>query len=398
MAQRIPVRRLAAVPDQLRVERCRRAPELGPRLVFFSGGTAIRSLARMLTSYTHNAHHLVTPFDSGGSSALLRDVFQMPSVGDMRNRLCALADDTLAGNAEIRSFFSWRFSRESGAEELHAQLQRIRDGRDPMIHSVPQPVRRLVSAHLRAFCDNMPADFDLRGASLGNLTLTGAYLLNDRDIDAVSYLYSRLLEVRGYVRCTVNAHLDIAAELDDGTFLPRQHLFSGKAEAPIASPIKSVSLRSRNDPDGPAAVVIDRNLGQAITDADLICFPMGSFYSSLIANLLPSGVGSSISRARGPRVYVPNTGTDPEQLGMSVTDCTATLIKYLSHDLPEPSRAGPLLDFVLVDTQRGHYPGGIDIEAVENLGVKVVDLDLAMDGSGSNLCPEKLAQALVSLA
>ena len=42
-------------------------PALGPRLVFFTGGTALRGLSRSLTRYTHNSVHLVTPFDSGGS-------------------------------------------------------------------------------------------------------------------------------------------------------------------------------------------------------------------------------------------------------------------------------------------------------------------------------------------
>ena len=48
-------------------------PALGPRLVFFTGGTALKGLSRSLTRYTHNSVHLVTPFDSGGSSAALRE-------------------------------------------------------------------------------------------------------------------------------------------------------------------------------------------------------------------------------------------------------------------------------------------------------------------------------------
>ena len=70
-------------------------PALGPRLVFFTGGTALRDLSRQLTSYTHNSVHLITPFDSGGSSAALRRAFAMPAVGDIRNRLLALADSDL---------------------------------------------------------------------------------------------------------------------------------------------------------------------------------------------------------------------------------------------------------------------------------------------------------------
>ena len=70
-------------------------PALGPRLVFFTGGTALRGLSRSLTRYTHNSVHLVTPFDSGGSSAALREAFALPAVGDIRNRLAALADSMI---------------------------------------------------------------------------------------------------------------------------------------------------------------------------------------------------------------------------------------------------------------------------------------------------------------
>lgn len=69
-------------------------PPLGPRLVF-TGGTALRDLSRQLIHYTHNSVHLVTPFDSGGSSAALRRSFAMPAVGDIRNRLLALADSAV---------------------------------------------------------------------------------------------------------------------------------------------------------------------------------------------------------------------------------------------------------------------------------------------------------------
>src|SRR5688572_20913617 len=106
MTSSIRVSRTARVPDDVRVERCRRLPEFGPRLLFFSGGSALRGLSRKLKLYTENSAHLITPFDSGGSSALLRDTFGMPSVGDLRNRLMALADETARGSPEIYRLFS----------------------------------------------------------------------------------------------------------------------------------------------------------------------------------------------------------------------------------------------------------------------------------------------------
>jgi len=42
------VHRRAHLPDPARVERCRRLPELGPSILFLSGGSALRGLSRKL--------------------------------------------------------------------------------------------------------------------------------------------------------------------------------------------------------------------------------------------------------------------------------------------------------------------------------------------------------------
>ena len=76
-------------------------PELGPHIVFFTGGTALRHISQHLAELTHNSVHLVTPFDSGGSSATLRQAFGMPAVGDIRNRLLDLADTSFVPNAVL---------------------------------------------------------------------------------------------------------------------------------------------------------------------------------------------------------------------------------------------------------------------------------------------------------
>ena len=72
------------------------------------------------------------------------------------------------------------------------------------------------------------------------------------------------------------------------------------------------------------------------TRADFICHPRGSQYSSLIANLLPKGVGAAISSADCPKIFIPNTGSDPEQNGMTLTGMVRTLIKLLKKTRVNP--------------------------------------------------------------
>ena len=104
-ASSIRLTRTIRLPDQRKLARLARAPELGPNILFFSGGSALNPLCRVLVRYTHNSTHLITPFDSGGSSAALRKAFNMPAVGDLRNRMMALADRTVQGNPEVSRLF-----------------------------------------------------------------------------------------------------------------------------------------------------------------------------------------------------------------------------------------------------------------------------------------------------
>ena len=61
-----------------------------------------------------------------------------------------------------------------------------------------------------------PDDFDLRGASIGNLILTGGFLEYRRDINAALYLFKQLVNVHGVVRPTSDANLHLKATHRDG--------------------------------------------------------------------------------------------------------------------------------------------------------------------------------------
>ena len=124
----IQISRTPSFPDELRVSRSLRAPELGPRILFLSGGTALRQLCRVLKQYTHNSEHLITAFDSGGSSAQLRRAFAMPAIGDLRNRIVALADESVRGNPQIYRLFTHRLAHDAPAAELARELESLVSG------------------------------------------------------------------------------------------------------------------------------------------------------------------------------------------------------------------------------------------------------------------------------
>ncbi|MFO7566196.1 MAG: GAK system CofD-like protein [Enhygromyxa sp.] len=395
--RRITLTQTRKVPDPIRLARYLRAPEIGPTILFFSGGSALRNPSRVLTEYTHNSIHLITPFDSGGSSAKLRDAFPIISVGDLRNRLMALADIRLNGHPEVYRLFDTRFATHAEQAELEQRLSEMVAGRDPLVAAVPLPLRKLIRNHLGYFREHMPASFDLRGASVGNLILAGGYLNNRSDIDAVIFLFSKLVAVRGVVRPVVDSNLHLSAELEDGTVIIGQHQISGR-KSPLPAPIRELRLTEAIDgPEQLAEVEIDDRTAELIDEAELICFPIGSFWTSVMACLLPRGVGRAVARAGCPKVYVPNLGRDPEELGLAPHDQVRVLLEQLRRDVGEQTPTEQLLHFVLVDSGRGEYAGGLDIAAIEAQGVEVVDTPLVSDETAPLIESRRLVELLLSL-
>ena len=332
MVTKVEVTKAVRLPDKVKLARYRRAPELGPRLLFLSGGSALRKLSRVLKYATHNSVHLITPFDSGGSSAHLRHAFHMLAVGDLRNRLMALADESALGNIEMYALFAHRFSPDATQAALLEELQTLIDGIHPLTVEIPEPLRLLACQYLQIFYREMPETFDLRGASIGNLILAGGYLAHNRNIDTVIFLFSQLANVRGRVQPIVDVDVHLAALLEDGTEIVGQHLLTGKEFAPPASPVARLRLVDDLEDPKPITAEILPKVKKLIAKAEVICFPIGSFYSSVLANILPRGVGRQIRKVVCPKVYVPNLGVDPEQVGMTLSRSVATLIAYLRKD------------------------------------------------------------------
>jgi CofD-related protein of GAK system len=393
----ISVTRAVKMPDPLRLGRYRKTPELGPSVMFFSGGTALTATSQVLKTYTHNSVHMVTPFDSGGSSAVLRRAFNMPSIGDLRSRLMALADETVTGHPDVYMLFTHRFPLNADNRELLKQLEAMCAGKHPLLRAVSNPMRQLIRMQLKYFFDAIPASFDLRGASIGNLILTGGYLNNNKHLDPIIFLFSKLVGVQGTVRAIVNDNLHLATDLEDGSQVVGQHRLTGKEHAPLTSPIKQLYLSADPEKLVPANANLRKKNRNLIAKADLICYPPGSFYTSLIANLLPKGVGQAIAGNLCPKVYVPNLGHDPEQKGMILESSIRTLLRYLHEGTDSTYSTEHFLNFVLLDSKNGEYPGAVPKGMLRKLGIQLIDTRLVSKRSAPEYDPELLVASLLSL-
>ncbi len=395
--KKFTVTRTVRIPDLVRIRRYQRMPELGPQVLFFSGGSALTAISRELKAFTHNSIHLVTPFDSGGSSAKLRDAFDMPSIGDLRSRLMALADETIHGHPEVFRLFTYRLPANKRQDALVKTLDAMVNGKDRRVADIKNPMRRLICNHLGFFRDAMPKRFDLRGASIGNLILAGGYLNNHNKLDPIVFLFSRLVGVQGTVRTVLNDDLHLAAELDDGSLVVGQHRMTGKEAAPLDSPIKLFFLSRSKDKAVATEAMLPKKKRKLITGADLICFPPGSFYSSVVANLLPIGVGGAVAANDAPKAYLPSLGDDPEQIGMTLAGTVRVLLATLRKDAGADCPADRLLNVVLMDTKNASYGADATRRALRKLGVRMINTPLVSPKSAPYYDPQLVAAALLSL-
>ena len=388
--------RNAPFPDIIKLARLKKNPELGPKVLFFSGGSALRSLSRELIHYTYNSIHIITAFDSGGSSAKLREAFQMPSIGDVRARLMDLTEQNRQGNREIFDLFAFRFPKRATNKTLVLELDRMANGKHRLITRIPDPMRKIIRNHIYWFRERMAPDFDLRGASIGNLVLAAGYLENRRHLDPVISIFSRLVMARGTVRPITSKYLHLAAELDDGSVVVGQHLLTGKEVEPLAARIKKIFITADPDDPRPYQLKLCRGMKKLINEAELICYPMGSFFSSVLTNFLVKGVGEAIAANAVPKIYIPNTGLDPECFGYTVMNQVDALLDY-GRWADNTIAVSDLLNFVLVDLENGDYPGGIDGAHFSRLGITLMDCPLISRSSKPFIDAELLLPVLLTL-
>lgn len=354
-------------------------------ILFFSGGSALADVSRLLARLAIPSVHLITPFDSGGSSALLRQAFNMPAVGDLRNRLLCLARTDLVGQA-LPALCAMRFDKDSAQYVLKAQLQELAKGEHAAMRKLSASLRDKLTANFSRVMRFLPSDFDLQGASIGNLLLTGAYLRLERNLNKAVKEFGELLQIEGTVRPIATESLHLAVRLSDGEVVVGQHLITGKEVPGLDFPINELFLTDAEPqtilPGQEPDIIPERvdafigdTASRLIKSANCICYPMGSFYSSLLANLLPAGVGRAVSKANCPKVYVPGVGIDPEVQQLSVAKRAELIVDTLRIDAGEKVKTGNLITHVVLDPDI-EYPGGIDEDKLNSLGVTVVAMPL----------------------
>lgn len=247
----------------------------GPRVVAIGGGTGMPQLLRGLREYTDNITAIVTVADDGGSSGRLRRQTGALPPGDFRNNIAALSD----AEDLMKGLFQYRFPETDGGDE---------------------------DEHRN----------DLGGHSFGNLfimtmaAITGSF-------EAGIAESSRVLAVRGRILPSTLENITLCAEVRRTTEDGRTEWITVQGESNLpksAGQIERVYLQPAHARAYPEAI-------RAILQADLIVAGPGSFYTSVLPNLLVEAIRDAILASSAVRIYICNVATQPgETDGYTVLD------------------------------------------------------------------------------
>lgn len=341
-------------------------PRKGPKIAFITGGSGSRFLAMELRKHTHNASYIINTSDSGGSTRQTRQIFDMPAIGDFRSRLIDLADRELPGYSEATRLLGYRLPKSDTPEDLESELRSLINGShellagmlasDGEVHAYALIIMKALEkfqSERNVYEHSAGRKFDLKNASIGNLFLTGLYLEYERDLEVPIFLYKQLAGVKGNVIPATLDNIHIAALMADGSNVFGQH----KITASTNGPVKDVWFVVGEEP-GAARVFPTANpvAIDAIREANLIVFSMGSFYTSIVSTLLIPGMAKAIRESSAPKVFIANPVQDEETVGMSVGDMANEIIRVLAQNDMRPGDATNYLTYIIANRRYGNSP------------------------------------------
>jgi len=245
------------------------------KVVVIGGGSGIFNVLKGLKNYPVDITSIVTTFDNGGSTGILRDEFGTLPQGDIRRSLIALAPDT--GDSILRDMFNFRF----------------------------------------------PKDSSLHGHSFGNLFLQALTSITGSDVGAIKKA-SDILNIKHKILPVSTDNCNLRAVLEDETII--------KGETNIDIPKHDGEKQIKKLYLEPQATMF-REAYDAILEADLVIIGPGDLYSSIIPNVLVSGFTDAIDKTKGKVLYISNIMTKwGETNNFKASDFAKILLSYLHRE------------------------------------------------------------------
>ena len=312
------------------------------KVVRIGGGSSGYMILRGLKKFPLDITAVVTMFDSGGSSGVLRDELGILPPGDVRRALAALADDD--SSTILRDLFNYRF-KENGS---------------------------------------------VNGHSFGNLFLAALADIYGGDIEAIRKA-SELLHLTGKVLPVSLDTSHIHAVLEDGTeIVGETNIDIPKHDGSLA--IEQVFL----DP----STCIFPETEAAILAADIIVIGPGDLYTSIIPNFLVGGMPEALQKSRAKKIIVCNLMTKwGETHVFKASDMARELLKYsglAKFDYAICNTKEPSTDVLERYAAQKQFPVACD-EALAQYAQQVITGDFYSEADIARHDSEKIAEVIAAL-
>ena len=237
-------------------------------VVTVGGGTGSFVVLSGLKNYEIDLNAIITMMDSGGSTGKLRDQLGVLPPGDLRQALVALSE----ASDIWRKLFTYRF--EAG---------------------------------------------DLKGHNFGNIFLSAIEKITDSNQEAIDRA-ADILQTSGRVIPITFDKCTLCAEYEDGSVIEGESNIDENEKAGIR--IRNIFLKP------PANINLEAK--RALERANVLIFGPGDLYTSILPNLLVSGVQETLQYVKAKKVFVVNLMTKVGQTeGFKVSDFINEIEKYL---------------------------------------------------------------------
>ncbi len=236
------------------------------KIVVLGGGTGMSTLLSGLKMFPIDISAVVSVSDDGSSTGRLREEFNIPAVGDIRQVLISLSET----EPLFEQLFNYRFKTNS----------------------------------------------DLNGHPMGNLLLAAASNISGNMSDGIEVM-SKVLNLKGKVMPLTEDNVILMGKMEDGSIVEGEHNIT-KSHLEI----NDVFYKERPK--------VNPNVITTISEADLIVLSMGSVFTSIIPNLICPDVVDAIENSSAKIMYVCNMMTQPgETDNFNVSHHIKLLNKYL---------------------------------------------------------------------
>jgi len=312
-------------------------------IVVIGGGSGIFNVLKGLKNYPISITSIVTTFDNGGSTGILRDEFGILPPGDLRRSLVALAPDT--GDSTIRDLFSFRFPKESS----------------------------------------------LHGHSFGNLFLQALDSVTGSEVSAIKKA-SEILNIKNKIFPISVDKANLCAKLEDGKII--------KGQTNIDKPKHDGSIKIKELYLEPNAIIYTEAY-EAIINADTIVMGPGDLYTSIIPNFLVEGFPDAISKTKAKIIYVLNIMTKwGETNNFKASDFAKTLLLYVKKDkLDYIICNNAPINKKLIEKYKEEKaePVFIDRKELEKYTEKIIEEDVSLQAEIVRHDAKKIASVIMGL-